>query len=149
MRFDEMIARHFQSIQTGILIFGALSALYLIKGRSQPSQFKQRESDRTDLDRILKQGPDSAQAKLRPKPSAPPPPPLSLPGIRLTGAPHEILGISENASEAEVIRAYKDAIKRFHPDTIQGAARDQIQFYQDASARINEAKEQMLKKIRS
>jgi DnaJ-domain-containing protein 1 len=151
MRLVEVIAHQFQTIQTGILIFGALSILFFIKGRSQPSQFKQRESDRTDLDRILKQGPDTGQAKQKPKSAAntPPPPPLSLPGIRLNGAPHEILGVREDASESEVMRAYKDAIKRFHPDTIQGAAREQMQFYQDASARINEAKDQMIKKIRS
>ena len=147
MRFVEVIARHFQNIQTAILIFGALSILFFMKGRSKPSQFKQRESDRTDLDRILKQGPDTAQAKVRPK-QTPPPRPLALPGVRLSGAPHEILGVPENANESEIMRAYKNAMKRFHPDTIQGAARDQIQFYQDASARINEAKDQMLKKIR-
>ena len=47
------------------------------------------------------------------------------------------------------MRAYKEAIKRFHPDRIQGQAQEQLQFYQQASAKLNEAKDEMLKKIRA
>ncbi|NDG84976.1 MAG: hypothetical protein EBX52_08070 [Proteobacteria bacterium] len=149
MSFAETIARHFQNIQVGILVLGGFSLIYYFFNRREPSKFRQREADRPDLDRILKQGPDSAQAKIAPKPRpAPSPPPLSLPGIRLNGAPHEILGVKEDATESEIMRAYKDAIKRFHPDTIQGDARDQIKFYQEASARINDAKNQMIKRVR-
>jgi hypothetical protein len=149
MPFTETIARHFQSIQLGILVFAVISIGIFFRNRREPSKFRQREADRPDLDRILKQGPDSGQSKIAPKPRpAPAPPPLSLPGIRLNGAPHEILGVDENATEPEVMKAYKDAIKRFHPDTIQGEARDQLKFYQEASARINDAKNQMLKKLR-
>ncbi|NDF14652.1 J domain-containing protein, partial [bacterium] len=62
---------------------------------------------------------------------------------------HEILGIRADADEAEVLRAYKEAIKRFHPDTIQGPAKDQLEFYQKASAAINNAKNLMIKNLRS
>ncbi|MBU6154834.1 MAG: J domain-containing protein [Bdellovibrionales bacterium] len=145
----EMIARNFQKIQVLFL----LAVLFLIwtffKNNRSQSNFKTREADREDLDRILKPGPDLAQAKLRRKPpETPPHPPLALPGIRLEGAPHEILGVREDASETDILRAYKDAIKRFHPDTLQGKSEEQLRFYQEASARINDAKNQMLKRIR-
>ena len=61
---------------------------------------------------------------------------------------HEILGIAENANEAEVMRAYKDAIKQYHPDRIQGQAQEQIKFYQEAASQLNQAKETMIQKIR-
>ena len=149
MTFPEFFNQNRDSIQWG-MGFTALAAVWsILKSGKNESQFKVREADRKDLNR-LREGPDLAQAKLkRPAQAAPPPPPLSLPGIRLHGEAHEILGVAENASEAEVMRAYKDAIKRFHPDRIQGQAKEQMQFYEQASAKLNQAKEDMLKRIRS
>ena len=46
------------------------------------------------------------------------------------------------------MRAYKDAIKRFHPYRIQGQAEEQLRFYQEASAKINDAKNEMIKRVR-
>ena len=150
----ELIAKNFQRIQVGILFFGALLILVYLRNKSTPSQFKNREANRKDLDQLWKRGEDLSQSRLvgkkpQSKPATPPPPPLALPGLRMNGAPHEILGIAENATEAEIMKAYKEAIKRFHPDTIQGAAKDQIQFYQEASARINEAKNLLIKNLQN
>jgi len=143
----ELIAKNFQKIQFGIVIAILFLVWMFFRSNRPRSNFRTREADRSDLDRVLNSGPDLAQAKLRRRaPEAPPP--LSLPGIRLEGAPHEILGVPENASEAEIMRAYKDAIKRFHPDTLQGKSQEQMKFYQEASARINDAKNRMLKQIR-
>lgn len=137
------VADHFQTIQF-LIIIGAIAFAWLtFKAPNRGSQFKSREADRADLDK-LKSGPSIGDAKFRKEP-----PPLSLPGIRLSGDPHEILGVRPDASEEDVMKAYKEAIKRYHPDKIQGQAQDQIQFYQSASAKINEAKDAMLKKIRS
>ncbi len=98
------------------------------------------------MNRIQRQGPSLADAKLKKRENNKPP--LSLPGIRLDGEPHEILGIDEHASEPEILRAYKEKIKLFHPDRIQGQAREQIKFYEEASAKINLAKEAMLEQIK-
>ena len=139
------IADHFQIIQVLIVVFVIGFGVISFRDRGRGSQFKVREADRADLDRI-KSGPSIADAKFAT--AAKKSPPLSLPGIRLDGLPHEILGVEPDADEVEVMRAYKEAIKRYHPDRIQGQAKDQLKFYQDASAKLNDAKELMIKKLR-
>jgi len=148
MTIPELVAHYFVKIQFVIFIVGIFFCIRILRSAQTGSQFRVREADRTDLNK-LREGPDLAQAKLTPKKSsAPPVPPLALPGIRLSGEPHEILGIEEDANEVEIMKAYKDAIKRFHPDRIQGQAKEQIQFYEQASAKLNEAKDKMLKAVR-
>ena len=148
----ELVSRHFVKIQIVIFMIGVAFCIQILKRGKNTSQFRNREADRTDLNRMT-EGPTLADAMLsRKKSSEPPPPgppPRALPGIRLRGEPHEILGIPDNASEAETLKAYKDLIKRFHPDRIQGQAKEQNQFYEDASIALNLAKEQMLKIIRA
>lgn len=149
MSITEFVSKNFIRIQVIIFIAGIFIWFrYLQGGDHERSKFRVREADRTDLNR-LREGPDLGQAKLQKKNQGPPPNPLSLPGIRLIGEPHEILGVREDASEADVMKAYKDSIKRFHPDRIQGEAKEQMQFYEQASAKINQAKEDMLKNIRA
>lgn len=138
----------FQKSQYLILLAVIVAAWFGFRSRDSKTQFRSREADRNDLNR-LKGGSDLANARLpRPAPAQPKAPPLALPGIRLHGAPHEILGISETATENEILRAYKEAIKQYHPDRIQGQAQEQMRFYQEAAAQLNQAKETMLQKIR-
>lgn len=137
MSLVENIVRNFERIQFGLIGLVAGAVFFYLMKRRPASKFRMREADRKDLGRS-KPGQGRAQ----------PPPPLSLPGIRLNGEPHEILGIRADAGESEILRAYKEAIKRFHPDTIQGPAKEQLEFYQQASAAINNAKNQMIKNLR-
>ena len=149
MSIPELVSQHFVKLQWIIGIASLLFFYTVLKSGNKKSQFKVREADRTDFNR-LRSGPDLAQAKLKnPKVKTPSPPPLSLPGIRLEGEAHEILGVAEEASEIEIMKAYKDAIKRFHPDRIQGQAQEQLQFYQQTSAKLNQAKVDMLKNLRA
>ena len=146
MSFTEFISRYFVKIQWAIGLISAFIFIRMLRSSQTSSHFKVREADRADLNR-LKGGPDLAQAKIAKK--EPPPPPLALPGTRTEGLAHEILGIDEHASEIEIMKAYKDAIKRYHPDRIQGPAQEQLQFYQHLSAKLNQAKDEMLKRRRS
>ncbi len=140
---DEAL-KHFEKSQIAILIIIIVAAWSGVRSRRE-SQFKVREADRTDPIRI-KRNNDLANAKMK-KPEVKPPP-LSLPGIRLQGEAHEILGIKGDASEPEIMKAYKDAIKMYHPDRIQGQATEQMKFYQEAAAKLNQAKDTMLKAIK-
>ena len=148
MTVTEFVSKNFIRFQVIIFVAGIFIWLKYMRGDDDTSNFRVREADRTDLNR-LRDGPELAHAKLTKKNTTHPPPPLSLTGIRLDGAAHEILGISEDATEAEVMKAYKNSIKRFHPDRIQGQAQEQMQFYEQASVKINLAKETMLKNLRS
>jgi len=139
----------FQKSQYLLIVIILAAAWFGFRSRGPKTQFRNREADRTDLNRLRGSG-DLANAKIsrhggNAEPKAPP---LSLPGIRLHGAPHEVLGIRETASEAEILRAYKEAIKQYHPDRIQGPAQEQMKFYQEAAAQLNRAKEMMLQKVR-
>ncbi len=144
----ETIVRHFERIQFGFIALAAIAVFFFLLNRKPVSGFKVREADRDDLERLLKKGNDLGNSRIQRKNTPTPPPPLQLPGIRLTGEPHEILGVRADATEEEILKAYKDAIKRFHPDTIQGPAQEQLEFYQRASAAINTAKNLMIKKSR-
>jgi DnaJ-domain-containing protein 1 len=144
----KLVSHSPQLLFLGVLIF----LFVLLRESNSGSKFKKREAERGDLDRILNQGPDLAQAKLkRPRTptGSPPPPPLALPGITLAGEAHEILGVPEDADEMTIQKAYKEAIKRYHPDRIQGISGDQMKFYQEASARLTDAKNELLRRLKN
>jgi DnaJ-class molecular chaperone len=142
----QWIADHFGKLQFVLLGMAIIFVWNNIRTSKNASNFKKREANRDDLDRLMKIERDLANAKIhKSKPAAAP---LSLPGITLHGEPHEILDIAPEANESEIIRAYKDKIKKFHPDRIQGQAKDQMKFYEQASAKINQAKEAMISKLK-
>lgn len=132
------VADHFALVQISFLAIVVLAGWNALRSNQKQTSFRSREAERSDLDRLNK-----IESSIGKKPT-----PLALPGITLTGKPHEILGVAETANESEIMRAYKERIKLFHPDRIQGEAKNQMRFYQDASAKINEAKEAMIAEIR-
>lgn len=132
------VADHFALVQLIILTLVILVGWNSLRSRQQQSAFRNREAERPDLDQLNRMEPKKKSTSA----------PLSLPGITLNGKPHEILGVPVDANESEILRAYKEKIKLYHPDRIQGQARTQIQFYEDASAKINQAKESMIENLR-
>jgi len=73
---------------------------------------------------------------------------MLLQGVVLTGLPHQILGIREDASEFEIRKAHRTLIKRFHPDKVGPEGSKQWYEAQRASEAINGARDLMLNKIR-
>ena len=145
----QWVAEHFEKTQIAFLVLVVAMAWLGLRSRSQNSNFKVRVADRSDLNRLKeKGGPDLASAKLTSAQKKTVTPPLSLPGIRLHGAPHEILGIAPDANEEEIMKAYKDAIKLYHPDRVQGQGQSQLKFYQEAASQLNQAKEAMMNQLK-
>ena len=64
MSIPELVSQHFVKLQWIIGIASLLFFYTVLKSGNKKSQFKVREADRTDFNR-LRSGPDLAQAKLK------------------------------------------------------------------------------------
>ncbi len=71
---------------------------------------------------------------------------MRLTGIRIDGAPHEILGVSPQASPEEIQSAYRSLMKRYHPDRVGRPGSREWNDAQQIAEAINRAKELLLKK---
>ena len=54
-----------------------------------------------------------------------------------------ILGVSRNASEAEIKAAYRKRAKEFHPDKHQGASPEEIEYFERLFKDVQEAYNQL------
>jgi hypothetical protein len=106
------LQHHFLHVQILGGFFLLLIGWVFYRPKSPESGFRVREADlRKNQKPSPRNGPDElAQARLKA--------PLSLTGIRLHGTPHEILGVRMDASESEIQSAYRELIKRYHPDKV-------------------------------
>ncbi len=114
-----------------LLIVGSVFYFFYSSHSRQSSKFRLREFDRSAI-KSEKTSPSSD------------PPTLSLPGIRINGAPHEILGIPRFASKEEVRKAYKELMKRYHPDLMGPLGSQAWKDAQKIATAINDAKDKML-----
>jgi hypothetical protein len=74
---------------------------------------------------------------------------LSLSGIRIDAAPHEILGVPARASEDQIQVAYRELIKRYHPDRVgRPGSREWNDAQKIADAIIN-ARKKMLETLKN
>lgn len=131
--FRDFLIERFGLLQIGISAFFIVFWLWSRSKEASKSGFKVREADR-DL-KFSRGEPGSADKTERKKA------PLRLAGIVKDGAPHEVLGVSALASEAEIKTAYKQKMKQYHPDRI-GAESTQI------AEAINRARNEMLEKLK-
>jgi hypothetical protein len=116
----EKVRNLFYLSQVGMGALFLLAAWLILRGRQGASQFRTRESELRPGGKAKPGGADNlANARMRPAEKKGPA--LALPGVRLEGTPHQILGLPEGAGEEEIQRAYRDLMKRFHPDKV-GAA---------------------------
>lgn len=129
---------------SSLWVLGGLFAIFswLLRPKSPESGFKVREYElkkkkprysSPELDQL-------ANAKMQQKS------PLLLEGLRLDGTPHEILGVAANASQEQIQQAYRNLMKRYHPDRVGRPGSREWNDAQKIAEKINQAKDQLLKK---
>lgn len=122
-----------------IAVAGVLFGLSMFSNKQATSNFKKREADRDDLNKILSKGDRLEDAKYESKA------PKLLTGIRLDQAPHDILGIPENATIEQIHQAYRELMKKYHPDKIAAQDTPQWKEAQKIAETINVARDELLK----
>lgn len=124
--------------------FGFGVALYFLflRSREPKSAFRVREEDLRKPEEARFPAPNvhktTGPSRSKPKP------PLQLAGLRIDGAAHEILGVAPGASAREIQKAYRDLIKRFHPDVVGRPGSREWADAQKIAEAINRAKDEML-----
>lgn len=61
-------------------------------------------------------------------------------------APHEVLGVEPEATQAEVRQAYQELMRKYHPDRVANAADELRALAEKRSKQINAAYEVMMKR---
>ncbi len=115
---------YLSQILMAALFLGAF--LFRIPGLGK-SKFKSKDKFKTQISL------DLASAKISKKA------PLLLEGVDIHATAHELLGVKQGATAEEINKAYKNKIKRYHPDKI-GPQGEKI------AEALNLAKEALLKK---
>lgn len=106
------ISGHFGLLQIAVSVVFILFWLHARNRAESKSNFKLREAERADLK--FTRGEEAAAKANEPTKKDP----FRLGGIVKDGAAHEVLGISALASESEIQKAYKERMKRYHPDAL-------------------------------
>ncbi len=124
------------------VIFGLLFlvvAWIFFRPKAPESGFRVRESDLED-ERKKKIG----TAQLAKQKTQHQKEQLRLGGIRLDAPAHEILGVQSSASESEIQSAYRELMKRFHPDKVGRPGSREWQDAQKIAQAIVRAKTELL-----
>jgi hypothetical protein len=132
------------------VVVGSLLVVALIYRKRPTSGFKLREADRlkdhvfsrfpgpVDADAVKAHARAQAQGARKKRGPA-----LQLPGISIDGPAHRILGVRENATASEVNKAWRELMKRYHPDKVGRPGSREWADAQRIAEAINQAKEQM------
>jgi DnaJ-domain-containing protein 1 len=130
------------------MVIGLVILVIWFSNRERESGFRVRESDLrkpkgASGNKLLKDPSQDplANAKMDPKAK-----PLRLTGISLEGEPYEILGIRADASADQIQKAYRDLMKKYHPDIVGRPGSREWQDSQKIAETINRAKSEMLAK---
>ncbi len=130
------------------LFFGAQIAfglLFLVvawlffRPKTPESGFRVREADLEDQ-RKKKLG-EARQARIKTEKQKET---LRLGGIRLDAPAHEVLGVQASATESEIQTAYRELMKRFHPDKVGRPGSREWQDAQKIAQAIVRAKTELL-----
>lgn len=136
----QVLQQNFYLIQLGMGALFLGIAWIFFRPKTPESNFKVREAD---LDLKFKKtssnSPDLAKATIQAAP-------LQLGGIRLDGTPHQILGVRSSATREEIQRAYRELMKRHHPDKVGRPGTREWQDAQKIAEALNRAKTTLLGK---
>lgn len=142
----------FVLLQLGILGVLVLAVILRAARRDSSSNFAVREADREPRKDAKRPGGGSSPALGHTQDKASEKPerarPAQLEGIRLDAPPHVILGVALDASRSEIQKAYRDQMKRYHPDLVGRPGSREWQDAQRIAEAINRAKDEMLKRTR-
>lgn len=112
-------------------------AWFLFRPRDPESKFKLREAERL---KNQKSGGFKPSQKKKSEP-------LMLEGIRLDVEPHVLLNVSFNASKSEIMKSYRDLMKRYHPDKVGRPGTPEWMDAQRIAESINRAKDELLARL--
>jgi hypothetical protein len=135
---------HFGLLQIGLSVAFIFLWFWSRSREESKSRFKLREADR---ELKFERGKDAARRTAEARSSAAKKP-LQLDGIVSDGAAHEVLGISALASESEIQKAFKERMKRYHPDRIGRPGSPEWQDATKIAEALNRARNEMLEKLK-
>jgi DnaJ-class molecular chaperone len=138
----EKLGKIFFSLQVFIVAV-IVAGIYFLTRKRDESGFKVREADVKKAGKA--KGPDLLGGATIKKKEAP----LRLEGIRIDGAPHEVLGISRSATEEKIQSAYKDLMKRYHPDKVGRPGTREWDDAQKIAEALNTARKSMIDAVQS
>ena len=58
--------------------------------------------------------------------------------------PYEVLGVSENADEETIKKAYKELVKKYHPDKLNNLSEREISYATEKFRKIKNAYESLI-----
>jgi hypothetical protein len=140
----EFAQGHFGLLQIGLSVAFIFLWFWSRSREESKSRFKVREADR---ELKFERGKDASRRTADARSSASKKP-LRLDGIVADGAPHEVLGISAMASESEIQKAFKERMKRYHPDRIGRPGSPEWKDATKIAEALNRARNEMLERLK-
>lgn len=141
----DLLKQNFTLIHATLVVSLFVLGYRYITARNTKSNFRVREYDKNSKSRTLESAIPRSDEREEPRAQARP---KSLPPhFSNAKAPHEVLGIHPNSSQRQIQKAYRNLMKRYHPDKLVGLSPDQIQANEKIAMQINMAKDQMMKRF--
>lgn len=140
--FFSFLEEHFGWAQIGLATVFVLVLFWINQKKEAQSKFRVREADRL---RVATTAPFASLAEAK---YSKPPGPHLISGIRLDVPPHELFGISPSANKNEILSAYKNLMRQYHPDRVGPPGSQSWKDAQEIAQKINEAKEFLLERIK-
>lgn len=135
--------------QIGIGLGFMLLFWIFARPKEPESGFRVRESDSPSRGKPNEAEPQPSLADARMKTAAKSEAaPLRLTGIRLDLPPHELLGVHPDATQETIQKAYRELMKRYHPDKIGRPGSQEWTDAQKIAEAFNRARAEMLKTAR-